>query len=112
MGTIAEAPQRDVFNNFVRQSIRSIGDLMESRNSKYRDLNQLLHKISDKIIGDCERTSYTYDPNIFNVLNHNDLWANNFMFKFNDNKDIDDVVFVSINHYCIIVSVTLSVLLG
>lgn len=94
MGTITVTPEREIYNNFVKLSLRSIGDLMAAKDNKNQSIKECLYKLAETIIEDCEKNCFTYDQNNFNVLTHNDLWVNNLMFKRKSNDQIEDIVLV------------------
>ncbi|KAF5293362.1 hypothetical protein FQA39_LY02847 [Lamprigera yunnana] len=60
----------------------------------YPDKMQIVQKIYKKI------TSAAKPSDTFNALNHGDLWCNNIFFKYQENGEVRDAVFINYQISC------------
>lgn len=81
-GAISMNPQRQAFLVFYKMCARQVVKLVESWNDpSYDGILGRLRNLPNTTIGKgCQ--VYTRDDAVFNVLNHDDVWTSNTMFKF------------------------------
>lgn len=75
--------------------LRTLADLVKSWEG-YETIADKLHRHCDNLIENLVKTGKAM-PNEITVLNHGDLWVNNFLFKYTGDgpKRPSDVAFVS-----------------
>ncbi|XP_055543463.1 uncharacterized protein LOC129729009 [Wyeomyia smithii] len=90
-GAINTNPNRQDFLVFHKMCARQVARLVECwEEPKYKTILEKLQKLPlTTIAKGCQ--VYTRDDTVFNVLNHDDLWTSNLMFKFK-NGAVDDVL--------------------
>ncbi|XP_053691221.1 uncharacterized protein LOC128739749 [Sabethes cyaneus] len=90
-GAINTNPNRQDFLVFYKMCARQVARLVESWNDpQYRNILQKLQKLPHTTIAKgCQ--VYTRDDTVFNVLNHDDVWTSNMMFKYK-NGVVEDVL--------------------
>uniref|UniRef100_A0A1A9X258 CHK domain-containing protein n=1 Tax=Glossina brevipalpis TaxID=37001 RepID=A0A1A9X258_9MUSC len=85
--------------DFMTLQLRTLANLVATWGEDYKEITEKLHKHCDNITENLVRTGKA-KLNEITVLNHGDLWVNNFMFKYDEHiqsKPID-VVFVDFQH--------------
>ncbi|XP_055633795.1 uncharacterized protein LOC129774121 [Toxorhynchites rutilus septentrionalis] len=92
-GSISTNPNRQDFLIFHKLCAQEVVELVESWNdTSISEILCKLRKLPNAIIRKgCE--VYTRDENAFNVLNHNDVWTNNMMFKYEKGVAEDVLLF-------------------
>lgn len=78
----------DMFKNIL-QDTSDITSYFEG----YERIGEKLLQLKDSFVKKGRRI-YDVDENAFNVLNHGDLWANNVMYKYDENDEAIDVLMV------------------
>nr|XP_029724744.1 uncharacterized protein LOC109412338 [Aedes albopictus] len=91
-GAISTNPERQDFLEFYRMCSRQVAQLVKSWNDPtYNHLLERLENLPKTIISRGVQV-YTRDDSCFNVLNHDDVWTNNMMFKYGGEKSVEDVL--------------------
>ncbi|KAL9883064.1 uncharacterized protein ACN427_010579 isoform 1-T2 [Glossina fuscipes fuscipes] len=87
------------FVDFMTLQLRTLANLVATWGEDYKEITEKLHKHCDNITENLVKTGQA-KPNEITVLNHGDLWVNNFMFKYDEcnKKKPIDVVFVDFQH--------------
>ncbi|KAH8417045.1 hypothetical protein KR222_001857, partial [Zaprionus bogoriensis] len=83
--------EEDKFQEFRDNQARSLIQALPLYEASHLEnaLTKLFSELKNKLP---ELTKY--DPAEFNALIHGDCWLNNLLFKFNDQGEIDDMLFV------------------
>lgn len=92
-GAISTNPNRQDFLKFYTMCARQVVKLVESWNeSQFTDILERLRNLPKTIISKgCN--VYTRDDSVFNVLNHDDVWTSNMMFKYKNGIATDVLLF-------------------
>ncbi|XP_058448689.1 uncharacterized protein LOC131428662 [Malaya genurostris] len=90
-GAISTNPNRQDFLIFYKMCARQVIKLVDSWNDpKYQSILEKLRNLPETTIAKgCQ--VYTRNDAVFNVLNHDDVWTSNLMFKYEGDK-LDDVL--------------------
>ena len=79
-----------LFLNFVRGTLRSNGHALKTVAHR-ADLAEKLYQLADSDLAEFTvRYKYGLCSN-FKTIVHGDCWTNNFMFKYGQNSEIDDI---------------------
>lgn len=91
-GAISTNPERQDFLIFYKMCANQVAKLVESWNDpSYNDMLVRLRNLPNTIIRKgCQ--VYTRDDSVFNVLNHDDVWTSNLMFRYEDKVSLNDVL--------------------
>lgn len=83
------------FIDFMTLLLRTLANLVATWEG-YDSIANKLHKHCDNLIENLVKTG-KQKPGEITVLNHGDLWVNNFMFKYNESESETpvDALFVS-----------------
>ncbi|XP_036317944.1 uncharacterized protein LOC118732924 [Rhagoletis pomonella] len=60
----------------------------------YMDIAEKLQKYIENIADNLVRAQAPSPDDTFRVLNHGDLWVNNILFKYDDNHQVQDCIFI------------------
>uniref|UniRef100_A0A182JZL1 CHK domain-containing protein n=1 Tax=Anopheles christyi TaxID=43041 RepID=A0A182JZL1_9DIPT len=92
-GCISEDPKKQTFLPYYRRCVGQVVRLVQQWNKEGRwdSILRKLEKLQDKIIPyGC--AVYRRREDCFNVLNHNDIWVNNMMFRYGEGVGVKDVL--------------------
>ncbi|XP_058817294.1 uncharacterized protein LOC131680598 [Topomyia yanbarensis] len=90
-GAISTNPNRQDFLVFYKMCARQVVKLVDGwKETKFEPILEKLRNLPETTIAKgCQ--VYTRDDSVFNVLNHDDVWTSNMMFKYTDGI-ADDVL--------------------
>uniref|UniRef100_A0AAG5CV12 CHK kinase-like domain-containing protein n=1 Tax=Anopheles atroparvus TaxID=41427 RepID=A0AAG5CV12_ANOAO len=92
-GCISDDPNKQTYLPYYRRCVQQVIRLVTqwNENGQWDTVLMKLEKLQDKIIPyGCD--VYRRADDGFNVLNHNDIWINNMMFRYDDDTNrVDDL---------------------